>query len=43
MIFRLHDSVSLLDCRLEGIRLPVFNVCVERGRAKNSAPLFLNA
>ncbi len=31
MIFRLHDSVSLLDCRLEGIRLP-FIMCVGRGR-----------
>jgi hypothetical protein len=31
MIFCLHDSVSLLDCRLEGIRLPVI-MCVGRGR-----------
>jgi len=43
MIFRLHWLLAMLDCPMEGTRLPVFNVCVGRGRAKNSAPLFLNA
>jgi hypothetical protein len=39
MIFRLQWLMTVLDCQLEGIRLPVF-MCVGRGRAKNSAPLF---
>jgi hypothetical protein len=40
MIFRLHWLLAMLDFPMEGTRLPVFNVCVGRGRGSNLGPAF---